>query len=102
MQRRQDSSSSSDSGPAGLAQDGDLAEEEPLLLDDDDLVPWHTHVEEPVTGEAQSKSEHIRGEVFGVISICLIAFAWIFFITTAFLRLRAKSDREVPGSQVYS
>ena len=95
LQRRQDSSSEMDLPPDFTP--GEIEEEEPLLVDDEP-VPWHAVVEEPTVGEAQSRSEHVRGEVFGVISICLIAFAWIFFIITAFLRLRAKSDRDTTPS----
>lgn len=65
-------------------------EERPLLLHDE---PLPAIVQPPVTGEAQSKAERVRGEIFGVLGIALIAFAWIFFIGTAFLRLRAKKDR---------
>jgi len=72
--------------------DPDVAsEEERPLLSSDESLP--AVVQPPVTGEAQSKAEHVRGEIFGVLGIALIAFAWIFFIGTAFLRLRAKKDR---------
>lgn len=110
LQRRQDSTSLSESLSSnfdalsretgigtGAGAEGE-EEEEPLLEDGDEVVPWHTNVEELTAGEAQTQSEHIRGEVFGVISICLIAFAWMFFIITAFLRLRAKGDRETTPS----
>lgn len=91
LQRRQESSGTIDP-PSGFTP-GEIEEEEEPLLVDNEPVPWHVTVEEPIAGEAQSRKEHVRGEAFGVISICLIAFAWIFFIITAFLRLRAKSER---------
>lgn len=73
-------------------EDADVTDEEerPLLLNNE---PQPAVVQPPVTGEAQSKAERVRGEIFGVLGIALIAFAWIFFIGTAFLRLRAKKDR---------
>lgn len=67
-------------------------EERPLL--GDDILPWHGDKEEPIAGEARTKSEVLRGEICGVLCICLICFAWVFFISTAFFRLRSKEDRK--------
>ncbi|KAH8120340.1 MFS general substrate transporter [Phellopilus nigrolimitatus] len=66
-------------------------EEQPLLTEEPQA--WQAQAEASVSGEAQTKGELLRGEIFGVISVCLIAFAWLFFIGTAFLKLRAKKDR---------
>lgn len=49
---------------------------------------------EPVAGEALTRTEHVRGEVFSVIGMFFIAVAWVFFLWTAFLRLRSKEDRQ--------
>ncbi|KAI5124682.1 hypothetical protein M0805_004290 [Coniferiporia weirii] len=95
--QRRDTSSSSGSPVVPLAGGSiapDLAEDEEQPLLDDEPIVWHQQTEEPVAGEARTKSEHLRGEVFGILSICLIGFAWVFFIGTAFLRLRAKKDRQ--------
>lgn len=96
LQRREASSSSEIAVlplASGSSLEGTAEEEEQPLLNDEPL-PYHAHVETPAPGEAQTKAEHLRGEVFGVAGICLIAFAWLFFIGTAFVRLRAKEDRE--------
>lgn len=76
---------------AGSSTDSEevVEEERPLLRDE----PLPIVVQTPVIGEAQSRAERIRGEICGVMGIALIAFAWVFFIGTAFLRLRAKKDR---------
>ena len=79
-------------GEGGEGEGGE--EEHQPLLNDRPPVGRRPQVESTVVGEAQTKSEHIRGEVFGILSIWLIAFAWLFFIGTAFLRLRAKKDRQ--------
>ncbi|THH06101.1 hypothetical protein EW145_g4316 [Phellinidium pouzarii] len=68
-------------------------EEEEPLLNDEPLVR-HPQAEGLAIGEAQTKIEHMRGKIFAVLSICLIAFTWVFFIATVYLRLRAKKDRE--------
>lgn len=72
--------------------DSEEEEERPLL--DDEPLEGHGGSDEPVAGEALTKAEHVRGEAFGVMGICLIAFAWVFFLWTAFLRLRSKRDRD--------
>ncbi|EJD03945.1 MFS general substrate transporter [Fomitiporia mediterranea MF3/22] len=96
--QRREASASSESTITPLASGSAAeraAEEEAQPLLNDEPLAYHTNVvETPATGEAQTRSEHLRGEVFGVIGILLIAFAWVFFIGTAFLRLRAKKDRE--------
>ena len=76
-------------------REGEEGEEEHQpLLNERPSMGRRNQVESTAVGEAQTKSEHVRGEVFGILSICLIAFAWLFFIGTAFLRLRAKKDRQ--------
>ena len=96
---RRDCTISSQSSRSPLLEAGGSAipfenpeEERPLLSDEN--LPWHAEPEEPVAGEARTKSEVFRGEVCGVLCICLICFAWVFFISTAFLRLRSKEDRK--------
>lgn len=74
--------------------DGPGEEEQPLLREEitnSQLPPEDT--EPPMAGEARTKWEMLRGEVFGCLSIGLICFAWIFFIGTAYLKLRSKEDR---------
>lgn len=46
-------------------------------------------------GVARSRGEVLRGEIFGILGICAIIFAWAFFILTALHRLRSKEDRLV-------
>ena len=90
----------SSSEPRVDEDEGEEAEEEQPLLHEPDsarssrLLEAQAELDRPVAGEAQTNAEHVRGEIFSVMSICVIAFAWIFFITTAFLRLRAKKDRK--------
>jgi len=72
-----------------------VEEEEQPLLDGDSLDSEQGEQPiEPVVGEALTRAEHVRGEVFGVLGICLIAFAWVLFLWTALLRLRSKEERE--------
>ena len=71
------------------------SEEQPLLEEADaerglPAVASSQDLERPVAGEAQTRAEHVRGMMFGVACICVIAFAWIFFITTAFFKLRGR------------
>ncbi|KAI0778169.1 MFS general substrate transporter [Trametes elegans] len=46
----------------------------------------------------RTKAEVRRGEVFAVLSGVLIAFAWVLFMGTAWLRLRSKEERGGAGS----
>lgn len=75
--------------------EGRESEGDPLLQDDAErsstAVEALAELEQPIAGEAQSRAEHVRGTIFGVCCIFVIAFAWIFFITTAFLKLRARN-----------
>ncbi|THH34084.1 hypothetical protein EUX98_g77 [Antrodiella citrinella] len=41
-----------------------------------------------------SKGELRRGRVFAVMSVCMIAFAWLLFMGTAWYRLRSKEERD--------
>ena len=95
--QRREASSSSESPILPLASGHlpeTLPEEEAQPLLNDEPLPYHAQIDAPAAGEALTRAERLRGEIFGVAGICLIAFAWIFFIGTAFLRLRAKKDRE--------
>jgi hypothetical protein len=47
----------------------------------------------PQTKVVRTKGELKRGEIFAVLSGLSIAFAWILFMTVAWLRLRSKEDR---------
>lgn len=80
-------------GASHIAEEDEEEEERPLL-DDESLSSRIPNAHEPVAGEALTTAEHVRGEVFGVIGMCMIAFAWVFFLWTAFLRLRSKEDRQ--------
>ena len=40
-----------------------------------------------------SKGELRRGKIFAVLSGCMIIFAWVLFMGTAWYRLRSKEDR---------
>ncbi|KAL5534224.1 hypothetical protein ACEPAG_686 [Sanghuangporus baumii] len=96
---REGSSSTSGGSPvmpfaSGNLPDTVLSQEEEWPLLDEESPVYAAEMEIPEPGEAQTKAEHLRGEVFGAISICLIIFAWAFFIATAILRLGAKKDRE--------
>ncbi|KAI0651837.1 MFS general substrate transporter [Trametes meyenii] len=46
----------------------------------------------------RTKAEVRRGELFAVLSGVLIAFAWVLFMGTAWLRLRSKEERGGSGS----
>ena len=98
---REGSTSSSNESPiVPPVPDGEFPQEEeqPLL---DEASPVYTAAADvPEPGEAQTRAEHLRGEVLGVLCICLIIFAWVFFITTAILRLGAKKDRDSPNRAI--
>jgi len=80
--------------PSRPLVDGGREEEQPLLDDEITTIrPPLSDLEGPMAGEAKSKWEKLRGEICGGVSICLICFAWIFFIGTAYLKLRSKDDR---------
>ncbi|KAF7791842.1 hypothetical protein EIP86_002866 [Pleurotus ostreatoroseus] len=42
----------------------------------------------------RTRSEVKRGKAFSLMSGCLIAFAWVLFMGTAYLRLRSKEERD--------
>jgi len=72
-------------------------EERPLLSGEPEgagCKAQHPEASAPVIGEAMTKGELLRGEIFGALSVLLICFAWIFFIGTAFFKMRSKEDRE--------
>ena len=92
-------------GVSGAAHDSDtipgtaegLEEERPLLREEAQhgtSASLPSKEEEPEFGVAQSRGEILRGEIFSVLGICAILFAWVFFIVTALHRLRSRGDRK--------
>jgi hypothetical protein len=51
-------------------------------------------------GMAASQSEARRGEYFAISGSLLIVLTWVLFMTTAWLKLRSKTDREKPPGKV--
>ncbi|KAI8995613.1 MFS general substrate transporter [Trametes punicea] len=50
----------------------------------------------------RTKAEVRRGEIFAVLCVVLIAFTWILFMGTAWLKLRSKEERGSAGSGTHT
>lgn len=50
----------------------------------------------------RTKAEVRRGELFSVMCGVLIAFAWVLFMVTAWLKLRSREERGGGGSGNYT
>jgi len=79
-------------------------EEEPLLIThsrttSDNVTSPRLASSESQLGEtkslvlARSTKEVQRGNIFAIISLCLIGLTWLLFLGTAFLKLRSKKER---------
>ena len=61
------------------------------------LAPALATVEGEESGLTRRRGEKRRGRLFAVMSVALVAFAWVLFMGTAWVKLRAKNG--APGSK---